>query len=186
MKFCLYIIVLAKIILLSVGYLYRLDKSSISGISKSGLYLRVVSNRLASSLPRARLLGMIVGTSISRLVESPDKALKFDVDELELADSKQIMDLVNVCDDLYPISVLREVSTTPKETRSSRKRKLANQKIAGDTPKILGKKVIAIENLSDDAESDDGLISYQKPDEDAEDSEEDPTMINRSKPIAPV
>jgi telomere length regulation protein len=38
----------------------------------------------------------------------------------------------------------------------------------------------------DDSEEDDDLVPYAKPDSDPEDEDEDPTMINRDKPKAPV
>lgn len=53
-------------------------------------------------------------------------------------------------------------------------------------PQAESSKVISIEEVDDDSESEDDLISYQKPDDDPEDSDEDPTLINRSKPKAPV
>jgi telomere length regulation protein len=46
---------------------------------------------------------------------------------------------------------------------------------------------MAIEEISDKSEAEDeDLMMYEKPDTDASDSEEDPTLIQRSKPSPPV
>jgi telomere length regulation protein len=48
-------------------------------------------------------------------------------------------------------------------------------------------KVMAIEEISDESEAEDeDLMMYEKPDTDASDSEEDPTLVQRSKPRPPV
>ena len=48
-------------------------------------------------------------------------------------------------------------------------------------------KIVSVQEVSEDSESEDeDLVSYEKPDSDPSDSEEDPTLIQRSKPNAPV
>ena len=73
---------MAQVILLCVGNLDRTNHQAIANLSRSSLYLNAVSNRLSASVPRARILGMVVGTAISRLVETPEKAMNFDLEEM--------------------------------------------------------------------------------------------------------
>lgn len=54
-------------------------------------------------------------------------------------------------------------------------------------PKAQANSVIqVIEEVEDAEEEEDDLQPYPKPDSDAEDSDEDPTLINRKKDTAPV
>lgn len=69
-------------ILLAAGHLFRLDQAQVKDVGRSGAYLNAVSNRLAASSNRARLLGMIIGTGISELIEEPDKVLRFDLEDM--------------------------------------------------------------------------------------------------------
>ena len=177
-----------QVILLVVGYLHRMNPERISTLSRSSQYLQAVSNRLGASLSRARFLGMLVGTAISRLVDTPDKAMKFEMEEMESDDAKTFLDLVNVNDKIGTLDDLKRDLTTrattsnrASETPKPRKSEAAKKAIATHSSKI-----ISIEEVTDDEESDDGLIPYQKPDNDPSDSEEDPTLIDRSKPRAPV
>ena len=55
------------------------------------------------------------------------------------------------------------------------------------TPSQQASKIISIEEIDDEAEDEnDGIMTYGKPDSDAEDSDDDPTLITRNKPTAPV
>src|SRR5271163_4907315 len=85
-----------QIILLAVGHLHRMKSNYVSNITRSSLYLHAVSNRLDASLPRARWLGMIVGTAISRLVDPPDNVMKFE--ELDNEEAAQWRELVATTD----------------------------------------------------------------------------------------
>lgn len=179
----------AQVILLAVGYLHRMDSELIFKLSRSSQYLHAVSNRLGASLPQARYLGMIVGTAISRLADAPDKAIRFDMEEMESDDAKSLMDLVNISDRLGNIEdlkldlavaepAMRRPSETPIQKRSGTGKKVVNEHTS---------KIISIEEIVDDEEeSDDDLVPYEKPDDDPSDSDEDPTLINRSKPRAPI
>ena len=156
------------------------------------MYLSAVSNRLASSIPRARVLGMIVGTAISRLCESPDKVMNFDVEEQETLESKAFMDLVYVEDKVGSVQDLKMTTSSPSSAVLPKKRN--ETKMAKSRPKQhpplppdSSKKIIAIEEISSsDTEGSDDLTPYAKPDGDPSDSDDDPTLINRSKPTAPV
>jgi telomere length regulation protein len=180
--------VTAQVILLAVGYLYRVKSERISKLSRSPEYLHAVSNRLGASLPRARYLGMIVGTAISKLVDASDTTMKFDMEEMESDAAKRFLDLVNADDRIGALEDLKTDLTTTR-TGPSRILKTPRQKGSEAPKKVIRNhtsKIISIEEVADDEESDDDLIPYQKPDEDPSDSDDDPTLINRSKPRAPV
>ena len=182
---------IAQVILLTVGYLHRMKSEKISRLSRSPQYLHAVSNRLGASLPRARYLGMIVGTAISRLVDGPDKAMKFDMEEMQSGDTKRFLNLVNVDDSIGHMEDLKTklimtktASSKASETPRHNKSRASQKALTNHTSRI-----ISIEEITDDDDiegDDDGLIPYQKPDEDPSDSDEDPTLIVRSKPKAPV
>ncbi|OAX83232.1 hypothetical protein ACJ72_02410 [Emergomyces africanus] len=172
-----------QIILLTAGYAHRLCPHRLLSITQSGTYLTAISNRLAASSPRARFLGMIVGMSVSKLVDPADKAMKFDLDEMESEEALWYMSLTSVQDNVGSINDLRHKNTLNSPKKSKRNMRNVPQ---SDQPKSSEStsKVISIEDISE--ESDDDFLSYEKPDTDASDSEDDPTLINRSKPSAPV
>lgn len=129
---------------------------------------------------------MIIGTAISRLLEPPDKVLNFDVEELETPESDWYYELLNVKDSIGSVESLKNQRPEPSKSQVSKKRKVTKVTPNSKRSNVQESKIIAIEELPDDSDSDDGLAPYQKPDNDPEDSDDDPTLINRSKPIAPV
>lgn len=153
---------------------------------RSGSHLSVVSNRLAASSTRARFLGMAVGEALSSLVDKGDKRMDFKVEEMSTDEAKWYKSLVNVTDSVGSIEPLRGGSVTkiPKNLEPK-----VSQQPKKPTPMPTGSKIIAIDEIEDSDEEgsdDDGLVPYAKPDSDAEDSDEDATLITRNKPTAPV
>jgi telomere length regulation protein len=180
------VIALAQTILLLIGYLNRLDSKSIKELSQSSSYLQSVSNRLAASIPRARILGMIIGVAVSRLVDDPDKTMKFDIEEMDTEEVTELLGLVNVHDEIGDIQTLHQdarLSNSPQKstTPTSRLNPVSSHRPKQPTSSTIP----SIEEIESDSEDGD-LIPYRKPDEDASDSEDDPTLINREKPTAPV
>lgn len=172
-----------QIILLTAGYAHRLCPHQLRSITQSGTYLTAISNRLAASSPRTRYLGMIVGISLSKLVDPADKAMKFDLEQMESEEALWYMNLTNVKDEVGSISDLKHKISPYAPKKSKHQGRKAPQV---DQPKSsqATSKVLSIEEVSE--ESDGDFLSYEKPDTDASDSEEDPTLINRSKPNSPV
>lgn len=168
-----------------------MKSDTISEIAHSSLLLSAVSNRLAASLPRARFLGMILGTCVSRSIDAERNVMKFDDEDMESAEARWYRNLVDLRDEVGSIESLKTLPSSPKHTppksrlndRSDRRRKPAST-----TSKPTGlSKVIAIGEIESSSGSDDeDLVPHQKPDDDPSDSDEDPTLINRSKPMAPV
>ncbi|EEH42837.2 uncharacterized protein PADG_07657 [Paracoccidioides brasiliensis Pb18] len=173
-----------QVILLAAGYVCRLSTDLLRPITQSGTYLNAISNRIAASSPRARFLGMVVGMSLSKLVDLPGKEMKFDIEEMEGEEAKWYMSLPNVEDGIGSIDDLkhRDPQPAPKMPKRHVSKVLTNKQ---QVPSQATSKNLSIEEISEES-GDDDFLPYEKPDTDPSDSEDDPTLINRSKPSAPV
>ncbi|RMZ84548.1 hypothetical protein DV737_g1136, partial [Chaetothyriales sp. CBS 132003] len=188
----------AATLLVVLGYLDRLDPSSVKDLSKQGAFLQTTSNRLGASVPRARLLGLIVATAVSRLVDPDDKRLNFGIEELEEDDAQTWFGLVNIRDEVGTIEDLQVQTDKPvvvvelAEDEPSKYNQ--NNNLKGDKGKKAAaqasSKIISIEEITEDEDDNDSdeadLVPYAKPDSDASDSEDDATLIDRCKPSAPI
>lgn len=131
---------------------------------------------------------MAVGEALSGLVHGAEKKLDFHMDEMNSEEAQWYKSLVQISDQIGPISPLKvqdaAESKTPKTSKPSR----SSQKPVPRPPKQTPSSGFIIEEIEDDEEEDedDDLVPYDKPDSDAEDSDDDPTLINRDKPKAPV
>jgi telomere length regulation protein len=156
---------------------------------RSGIHLNAVSHRLASSSPRARFLGMVVGEALSSLVDKGDHKMDFKVDDMKTAEAEWYKSLVNVYDAVGSLDLLSKTSLQIVQKPRAQSQ-VAKKPITFDGPR----KVISIEEIDDDEGSakdgdpdeDDDLVPYGKPESDAEDSDEDATNVVRNKPTAPV
>jgi len=131
---------------------------------------------------------MIVGTGMSGLIEEPGKALKFDLEEMRSEEAQWYLNLTKVQDEVgsrESIRTLQEaLPARPVPTHSKPQPKQKPQPQRQGTSKIVAIK--EIEDSDEEEEEDDDLIPYEKPDDDAYDSDDDPTLIQRNKPTAPV
>jgi telomere length regulation protein len=129
------------------------------------MYNDGLSDRLAASVEKTRFLGMIVGESISRKLDTEERRLKFKVPDTESPAAESWRSLIDVDDEIHPLKdlqggIIEETTETPVE------------------PDM----VPAEEFLVDDDEDEDAdLKLYPAPDSDAEDSDDDPTLVNREK-----
>lgn len=133
---------------------------------------------------------MVVGMAISKLVEAPGKGLKFDLEDLETKEAQWYLNLTRVEDRIGSVSDLKRSKHSeaekPKQTTTNRPRVSRPSKSVHTRPTA---RIVAIEEIEDDEdenEEDDEFIPYEKPDSDPSDTEDDPTLIQRGKPIAPV
>lgn len=128
---------------------------------------------------------MVVGEALSSLVDKGDKIMDFKVDEMSTAEARWFKSLVNVSDTVGSLEPLKS-GKTAIDSKQAKPRASKPAKKPQALP--TGSKIISIEEIeTDEEESDeDGLTPYAKPDSDAEDSDEDPTLITRNKPTAPV
>lgn len=131
---------------------------------------------------------MIVGTGISELIEEPGKALKFDIDELRSEEALWYLGLTKVHDDVGSSESMKSLQEAqpakPEPARPRPPPKVKPQSQHQGTSKIVA--IEEIEDTDEEEEEDDDLIPYEKSGDDAYDSDDDPTLIQRNKPVAPV
>lgn len=170
------------------GIIHRNDAQQLSTIARSSLYLSAISNRLAASSTRASLLGMIVGTAISELVDSKEKRMNFSTEEVDSTEGQWYRSLTQLTDTVGSISDLKPSASSSSGTSSSSSR---NRSKSGETSRLSIRtgstsKIISIEELDNSESEDEDLVKYEKPDSDPSDSEEDATLVQRNRPVAPV
>ncbi|KAL8703454.1 MAG: hypothetical protein Q9201_003359 [Fulgogasparrea decipioides] len=176
-------------LLLLTGYIHRVNPQNVAEMARSSLYLNSISNRLASSSARASLLGMFVGMAVSELVDPPDKRMNFSSAEVTGPQAQRFVHLTAVRDPLGSIEDLRHDSATSESTIDEARKLPPTKAIPlGDAGQALTRsKVVSIEEIDSASEpEDEDLPTYAKPDSDASDSDDDPTIVNRDKPTAPV
>lgn len=127
-------------------------------------------------------MGMIVGTGMSELVEEPGKSMKFDLEEMQSAETQWYLSLIKTRDDVGSFESMKSLSRADEFLSAPPK---------ANNPKPLSRPQRIVEVISDDEDEDDepedeDLIPYEKPDDDAEDDDEDATLVQRNKPTAPV
>ncbi|KAK3393224.1 telomere length regulation protein-domain-containing protein [Podospora didyma] len=173
-----------EVLLLSAGYVQRKSAVKLAMLLRSSVWLNAISNRLGTSHQRARFLGMVVGEALSSLVDKGDKRLSFSVDDTDLDEGRWFKGLVSVADQIGSLdsllSPLKE--STPTAPKKSAPQKFASRRPAAQPPQ----QGFIIEELSDEEMEDDDITPLAKPDSDAEDSDDDATLVNRDKPKAPV
>ncbi|EGE09532.1 hypothetical protein TEQG_08466 [Trichophyton equinum CBS 127.97] len=175
----------AQVILLTAGYLKRLEITDLCSLVQASSYLSAISNRLGAASTRSRFLGMIVGTSLSKLTDKPESRMKFDLAEMESDEASWFLRLSDTQDRVRTITDLEPPhALSSTETVKERVLNIKHEKMQEPSAKPTASKILPLEDS--DESNDDGLIPYQKPDADASDSDEDPTLIQRSKPTPPV
>lgn len=177
----------AQVLLLSAGYVHRVAPMKLTMMMRSSLWLNAVSNRLAASLERARFLGLVVGEGLSSLVEKGDKKLDFHMEETNQEEGTWYKGLVTVVDQpgtLDSLKVKERKGTGPPPLRPEKRAK-PSQDVAMRPSKPPSQGFV-IEEVDDGESEEDDLIPYAKPDSDAEDSDEDATLVQRNRPKAPV
>lgn len=124
--------------------------------------------------------------AFSKLIDSPDNAMKFDVSDMESEEGQWYMDLPKTKDIVGSIEALRTLEGSTATTSSEKQKKERKPKPQGN-PNTTTAKIVAIEEIFEESEEEDeDLMMYEKPDTDVEDSDDDATLVQRSKPSAPV
>ncbi|KAF4124162.1 telomere length regulation protein [Geosmithia morbida] len=180
-----------EVLLLSAGYVYRLSPIKMTMIIRSGAYLSAISNRIAATQGNTRLLGMIVGESLSGLIDSKEKRLDFHMEEIDTDETERLKRLVHTSDLprsikslLTHISVHDNPSPRQYDAPQTKPRQVRVQK-PNLEPEAKPKVVVEEIDSSDDDEEDEGLAPYAKG-FDPEDSDDDPTLVHRNKIRPPV
>ncbi|KAL9484731.1 hypothetical protein ACSS6W_003520 [Trichoderma asperelloides] len=181
-----------EVLLLSAGYISRLSPIKLRIIVRSGSYLSAISNRIASTQARARFLGLVVGESLSTLMDDKTQKLDFHMDETETEEAKWLKSLTGVFDEVGSIEPILKTEATGlsvrKENRPPQKRtpKPKTKPKPTSEPSISTIKPIAIiEEIDSSDDSEEDLVPYAKG-SDPEDSDDDATLVQRNKPKAPV
>lgn len=193
---------IAQTLLLTASYLHRSTPMAVLITARSSGHMSGTSNRLHTSNSRARWLGMVVATAISCLVDKERSRMSFGTDELRTGEGEWYQDLVKVKDEVGSFEDFREVLRSQSKLVKHPRAKAVNtqtlpmlngkQTFGPVRPpvqtEVHGEKVMEILDDDDALESnhDDSFTPYAKPDSDAEDSDEDATLVNRNKSRPPV
>ncbi|MCJ1310909.1 telomere binding protein [Agyrium rufum] len=178
-----------EVLLLLAAYLHRQAPEFLAKSIKSSDYINAISIRISASSTRARLLGMNVANALTNLQDPGGEKEIFKGEDVTGPDAERLQSLVKTQD---LMGSLEDLSTFKMTTASTRKKPFEGtpQKTHNPKPTLASSsKIVSIEELSasDSSESfDSDLPTYAKPDTDPEDSDEDPTLITRNKPHAPV
>ncbi|KAJ4382829.1 telomere binding protein [Didymella sp. IMI 355093] len=176
---------LAQTLALCCGYVQRTQPIFVTMMAKSTYHVNGMSNRIGAASPRARFLGVAVGTAISKMVDKPELQLKIELEGNEAEEARWYERLTKVDDRLGSVSDLQPKPTGASTSRPSSKPKPAvGDAKSSAVTEFQGPRVIEV--LSDSEDEDADLVTYSKPDSDPEDSDDDPTAINRTKPTTPV
>ncbi|KAE9974402.1 hypothetical protein BLS_003141 [Venturia inaequalis] len=186
----------ARILLISSGYVHRKQPMFLFALAKSSIQMHGVSNRLKSTSPRARWLGMIVGMSISNLTDKEGGRLAFTDESLETPEAQWYRRLPRVNDHIGKIDDIRKRAVAQHHGSRYQSATKTNLTIRPKIPKtqtgsrqgpsmsvVSGPRIV---ELDDEDDEDDDLVPYGKPDSDPEDDDEDPTLVQRNKPKPPV
>ncbi|CAA9964536.1 telomere length regulation protein [Pyrenophora teres f. maculata] len=177
---------LAQTLALCSGYVQRSQPMFLKMMAKSSYHVNGMSNRIGAASTRARFLGIAAGVAISKMVDSPDLQLEFELEGAEDEEAKWYQRLTEVDDKIGSVADLKSSDdsiVTVKKVPPKPKPAPKPSKTPGVT-EIQGPRVIEV--LSDSEDEDADLVMYDKPDSDPEDDTDDPTAINRNKPTAPV
>ncbi|KAF7563475.1 hypothetical protein G7046_g603 [Stylonectria norvegica] len=183
-----------QVVLLSAGYVYRLSSIKLKMLLRAGSYLSTISNRISATQIRARFLGMIVGESLSALIDNKEKKLDFHMEETDTEDAQWLKNLTSISDSVGPIDPILS-TTQPRVTAPPGKATTAVSKPqqSGRKPKPKSKpaiptlkpRAIIQEIDSSGDEDEDDLVPYAK-ESDPEDSDSDATLVQRNKIKPPV
>ncbi|KAK6342697.1 telomere binding protein [Orbilia javanica] len=181
-------------LLLCAGYVHSQPPSYLKIIARSSSFMNGVSNHLASTNTRVRFLGMIVGETISTLVDKSERQLKFK-DSLDASDEEAAKwrALITVDDIMPNFDIFKDKAfafssskRSPKKPAPASAKKPTIVEIT-DTPSSTAVDTTPSTRIQElDSSSDDDLVPYPKPDSDPEDSDDDATLVNRKKVQPPV
>ena len=133
---------------------------------------------------------MVVGSSISELLDEPGKRLNFGPEDSRDIDWSFYKTLLDITDKMGNIVDLQTDFKSPNTTtRTFTKASATRNGTSNGRKAPASSKVVKIEEIysesESESESEDDLPTYAKPDSDPSD-DEDPELIVRNKPTAPV
>ncbi|KAM0200947.1 hypothetical protein ACHAPA_011250 [Fusarium lateritium] len=178
-----------QILLLTAGYVHRISPIKLTLLMRVGTYMTTISNRIRSTQSRAQFLGLVVGESLSALVDDNKKRLDFKMVQTETEEAKHLKGLTKVSDPIGSIDpILSSLETeaiplkrklvTPNKTIQKKTKQKKKSIVTEPKPKAIIEEV-------DSSDDDEDLAPYSK-DSDPEDSDDDATLVQRNKPKPPV
>ncbi|KAK3671210.1 telomere binding protein [Recurvomyces mirabilis] len=193
---------IAQTLLLTAGYLHRHNPMAVLVIARSSSHMQGTSNRLDASGHRARWLGMVVAMAVSSLIDKGGSKMNFGTDEVQTEEAEWYMGLVTAKGDIGDLArfrdmLLKTVSQSTNTHSKPAKKQAMSSSINGIAvfgparpprpaqTEVIGEKITELVEEDSD-EDDEDLKPYAKPDSDAEDSDEDATLVNRNKARPPV
>ncbi|KAF6811092.1 telomere length regulation protein [Colletotrichum sojae] len=176
----------AQVLLLSAGYVSRLSPLKLKMLMRSASYLHTVSNRIGASQEKAKFLGLAVGEALSGLVDGNDVKLDFKMEEMATDEARFYKNLVKVTDNVGPVDPLITLPATEEAKQPTPAKKSLRKPATRPKKQPAAPSKFIIQEVSDSESEDEDLVPYVKPDDDPEDSDEDPTLVRRDKPKAPV
>ncbi|KAI6770032.1 hypothetical protein HG530_004661 [Fusarium avenaceum] len=178
-----------QILLLAAGYVHRISPIKLTLLMRVGTYMTTISNRIGSTQSRAQFLGLVVGETLSALVDDKKKRLDFKMEQTETEEAKHLKDLTNISDPIGPIDPILsnlETETIPQKQKVVAPNKTIQKKTKQKKkPIVTESKPKAIIEEVDSSDDDEDLAPYSK-DSDPEDSDDDATLVQRNKPKPPV
>ena len=117
--------------------------------------------------------------------------MKFDLEEMHSEEALWYLSLTTVQDGVGPVESIKALQKAHSTTQQpiSGIPAIQNQKPTAPSNRPQTSKIVAIEEVDDseeESDEDDDFLPYEKPYDDAEDEDEDPTLVQRNKPSAPV
>lgn len=177
-----------QLLLLCTGVAHRHAPSFLARLAQSSAFLSGVSNRLAAPSHRARFLGMVVGESLSALVEGdPKMRLSFGSEETQTAEARRWKSLPSVDDRVGSLQDLSATATAVVAKKRSAAAAAAAPGPAAAGPGSAVRQTRPDSDAGSDAGSDAAFPPYALPDSDPEDApDDDATTVDRNKPAPPV
>ena len=132
---------------------------------------------------------MVVGNAISKLIDPEDKRMSFSGEEVSGLEGLWYQELPTIHDTATSIECLKPTFQRPSKTsaKSTKTAKSSDFPTKARVPADSTSKIISIEEVDDGLGSEDeDLPMYAKPYSDVSDEDEDPNLIQRDKPTAPV
>jgi len=143
---------------------------------------------------------MVVGMAVSELIDKPENKMNFESDDMHTSEAEWYRELTHIKDEAGSLDDIRLFSGGKQDhqivqlgLRKDRetgklldqlRRKPPASKPPSSTANIPSG--IRIVDLDDGDSEEDDLVPYRKPDSDPEDEEDDPTLVQRNKPLPPV
>ncbi|KAM0353605.1 hypothetical protein ACHAPU_001618 [Fusarium lateritium] len=179
-----------QILLLAAGYVHRISPIKLTLLMRVGTYMTTISNRIGSTQTRAQFLGLVVGESLSALVDDSKKRLDFKMEQTETEEAQQLKNLTKVSDTISsidPILSNPETETMPQKRKSATPNKTAQKKTKQKKRPVIteAKPKAIIEEVDSSEDEHEDLTPYSK-ESDQEDSDDDATLVQRNKPKPPV